>query len=62
MQDCKKKKLTGYSPELFSKFQKTYFEKFGEEISLEKANMELNYLAQTVEILFAKIITRKERF
>lgn len=61
MQEYKKQKLTKYSPDLLCKFQKTYFEKFGEEISLEEASMELNSLARTVEILFAKIISKDER-
>ena len=42
----------GYSQELVRKFQEIYQKKFGEDVSWEEANIELNYLARLVESAF----------
>ena len=41
-----------YSEKLLNRFQNTHTNKFGEHITIEVADVELNKLARLVEVLF----------
>lgn len=49
-----------YSNSLLKRFQKLYFEKFDEQISEEKAILELDFFSTIVRLLLEKELSSKE--